>query len=68
MSSLKDSQGNDTNDTKKMVNLFNNFFIHISKKINDEIPRTPKSPLDYLRHDNEKSFLFPLPQLLKLKS
>ena len=56
VSSLKDSQGNDTNDPKKMANLFNKFFVHISQKINDEIPRTPKSPLDYLRHYNEKSF------------
>ena len=56
MSSLKDSQGNDTNDPKKMANLFDKFFVHISQKINDEISRTPKSPLDYLRHYNEKSF------------
>ena len=68
VSSLKDSQGNDTNDPKKMANLFDKFFVHISQKINDEIPRTPKSPLDYLRHYNEKSFLFLLHQLLKLKS
>ena len=39
-----------------MANLFDKFFIHVSQKINDEIPRTPKTPLDYLRHYNEKSF------------
>ena len=50
--SLKDSQGNDINDPKKMANLFDKFFVHVSQKINDEIPRTPKSPLDYLRHNN----------------
>ena len=56
VSSLKDSQGNDINDPKKMANLFNKFFVYISQKINDEISRTPKSPLDCLRHYNEKSF------------
>ena len=56
VSSLKDSQGNDINDPKKMADLFNKFFVYVSQKINDEIPRTPKSPSDYLRHYNERSF------------
>ena len=56
VSSLKDSQGNDINDPKKMENLFNKFFVHVSQKINDEILRTPKSPLGYLTHYNERSF------------
>ena len=68
VSPIKVSQGNDINDPKKMANLFNKFFVYVSQKINDEIPSTSKSPLDYLRHYNKKSFSFPLPQLLKLKS
>ena len=56
VSSLKDSQGNDINDPKKIANLFDKFFVHVSQTINDEIPRTPKSPLDYLRHYIERSF------------
>ena len=68
VSSLKDNHGNDTNDPKKMENLFDNFFVHISQKINDEIPRTPKSPSDYLRHYNEKSFSISPFSALKLKS
>ena len=56
VSSPKDSQGNDANDPKKMANLFDKFFVHISQKINNEILKTPKSPSDYLRHYNEKSF------------
>ena len=57
LSSLKDSQGNDLNDPKKMASLFNKFFVHVSQKI-IEIPRTPKYLLDYLRHCNERSFSF----------
>ena len=54
------SQGNDIDDPKKMANLFDKFFVHVSQKINHEIPRTPKSPSDYLRHYNKKSFfIFP---------
>ena len=34
------------------------FFVHLSTKINEEILRTPKSPSDYLRHHNQKSFFF----------
>ena len=37
VSSLKDSQGNDINDLKKMANFFDKFFVHVFQKINDEI-------------------------------
>ena len=35
-------------DSKKMANKFNNVFINTSHNINMKIPRTRKSPLDYL--------------------
>ena len=37
VSSLKDSQGNDTNDPKKMANLLDKFFVHISQTFYDYI-------------------------------
>ena len=35
-------------DSKKMANIFNNVFINTAHNINMKIPRTRKSPLDYL--------------------
>ena len=39
-----------------MANIFNNVFVNTAKKINENIPRTRKSPLDYLSFQNESSF------------
>ena len=47
--------GKAIDDPQKMANIFNNFFVNVSKKIST-IPRTRKSPLDYLKHSNDKSF------------
>ena len=33
-------------DPQQMANIFNNFFVNVSKKITNAIPRTRKSPLD----------------------
>ena len=49
--------GKEINDPQQMANIFNNFFLNVSKKITNAIPRTRKSPLDYLKHFNGKSFL-----------
>ena len=43
-------------DSSKMAEMFNDFFKDISAKINDSIPYTKKSPLDYLTNRNDKSF------------
>ena len=52
-----------------MANIFNNVFVNTAKKINENIPRTRKSPLDYLSFQNEFSFfLSHQPLLKKLKS
>ena len=48
--------GKEIDDPQKMANIFNNFFVNVSKKITSAIPRTTKSPLDYLKHSNDKSF------------
>ena len=43
-----------------MAEMFNDFFKDISAKINDSIPSTKKSPLDYLTNRNDKSFFISL--------
>ena len=40
---------------KQMANIFN-VFVNPAKKINENIPRTRKSPLEYLSSQNESSF------------
>ena len=35
-------------DPQKMASIFNNFFVNVSNQVSSEIPRTKKSPLDYL--------------------
>ena len=39
-----------------MAAAFNNFFVNVSQKVNQDIPRTRKSPLDYMSTANDKSF------------
>ena len=48
--------GNAIDGPQKMANIFNKFFVNISKKITSAIPRTRKSPLDYLKQSNDKTF------------
>ena len=48
--------GVEVDDSKQMANIFNNVFVNTAKKINENIPRTRKSPLDYLSFQNESSF------------
>ena len=38
-----------------MANIFNNVFVNTAHKINEKIPRTKKSPLDYLSFSNTDS-------------
>ena len=43
-------------DPKDIAKIFNNYFVNIASKIDSEIPRTRKSPLDYLGNKLESSF------------
>ena len=43
-------------DPQKMASIFNNFFVNVSNQVYSEIPRTKKSPLDYLMKRNSSSF------------
>ena len=40
----------------KMANILNNNFVNVAKKIDEKIPRTRRSPLDYLTLRNGKTF------------
>ena len=39
-----------------MANVFNNFFVSVSTQVCSEIPRTKRSPLDFLKNRNMNSF------------
>ena len=43
-------------DPKQIAQIFNNFFINVATQIDSDIPRTRKSPLDYLGCKLEHSF------------
>ena len=42
-------------DPQKMANVFNNFFVNVSALVCSEIPRSKKSPIDYLGCRNPNS-------------
>ena len=44
------------NDPKEIVKVFNHYFTNIASKIDNEIPRSRKSPSDYLGNKCESSF------------
>ena len=48
--------GSEINDSKKVANIFNDFFVNISSKINEKIPHTKKLALDYLHSNIDSSF------------
>ena len=58
---IKDENGNATSDPVKVSNILNNFFVKIADNITRNMPRTPKSPLDYITNTNQNSiFLSPV--------
>ena len=57
VSRIKDSTGNLITDATQMSNVFNEHFVNVADKIAKTIPRTPSSPLRYLR-DNSKNSLY----------
>ena len=56
ISCLKDENDTKTSDPAKMAEEFNNYFTTVACGITQKIPRTPKSPLDYLSNLNLNSF------------
>ena len=53
-------QHNDTfiTDNKEINNTFNNFFINVGPNTDKEIPKTPKSPLSFLKNRVANDFMF----------
>ena len=47
---LKDSNGNLITDSTAMANIFNKFFVNVADGVTKNIPRSLKSPLDYLEN------------------
>ena len=43
-------KGTQVNDPGEMANIFNNYFVNIGSAIDKTIPRTRKSPIDYLKN------------------
>ena len=47
-------------DPQKMASIFNNFFANVSNQVCSDIPKTKKSPFDYLMKRNSGSFIKPI--------
>ena len=48
ISKLKDPNGNVTSDPAVIANVFNKFFVNVSHNITKNIPRSKKSPVDFM--------------------
>ena len=62
---LKDSNGNITSDSVVIKNLFNKFFVNVSHNITKNIPRTDKSPFNFMGDQTRNSFLWRLQLRMK---
>ena len=47
--------GKHIRDPMEMANIFNDYFVNVAQKIDEKIPRTRKSPSDYLTSRNDKT-------------
>ena len=56
ISKLKDSNGNVTSDPVVIANIFNKFFVNVSHDVTKNIPRSNKSPVDFLSDKIGSSF------------
>ena len=45
---LEDPNGNITSDPAVVANIFNRFFVNVSHDITQNIPRSNKSPMDFM--------------------
>ena len=55
------SNGMRSDDPVKMAIIFNQYFVNVGSNLNKTIPRTRKSPIDYLKNRNRSSmFLAPV--------
>ena len=56
MNKLKDTNGNLITDSTAIANIYNNYFVNLADGVTKNIPRSPKSPLDYLDNRNQLFF------------
>ena len=56
ISKLKDSNGNISSDSAVVANTFNKFFVNVSHNITKTIPRSNKSPVDFMGDRTGNSF------------
>ena len=56
ISKLKDSSGNTTSDPVVIANIFNKFFVNVSHDITKNIPRSNKSPVNFMGDTIGNSF------------
>ena len=49
-------EGSQRNDPQKIASAFNQYFVNVPKQVDKEIPRTTKSPMDYLTNRIGNSF------------
>ena len=56
ISKLKDSNGNVTSDPVVIANIFNKFFVNVSHDVTKNIPKSNKSPVDFLSDKIASSF------------
>ena len=55
------NNGMRVDDPVKMANIFNQYFVNVGSNLDNTIPRTRKSPIDYLKNRNGSSmFLAPV--------
>ena len=61
---IRDKNGNMISNSEEISNVFNNYFVNVADNIEKAIPRTSKSPMDYLKTSNPYSmFLSPTTKL-----
>ena len=53
---LNDVNGTLTNDPTVIANTFNDFFVNVAGNVTKGMPRTRKSPMDYLGTRNKYTF------------
>ena len=46
------------NDPDQIANAFNNFFVNVGRNVDEEIPKTPISPLSFLTNRVDENFTF----------
>ena len=65
---LKDANGNLTTDSTSIANILNNFLVNVDDGVTKSIPRSQKSPLDYLDKNNPQSFSYLLQPYMKYQT